>query len=60
MISVDTRKGAVAREVLAAGADWINDVGGLADPALVEAVAEARCPVVIMHSRGELSSMQKA
>lgn len=59
VISVDTRKGAVAREVLCAGADLINDVGGLADPELATAVAEAGCPVVIMHSRGELSSMQK-
>lgn len=59
VISVDTRKGEVAREVLAAGADWINDVGGLADRSLVAAVADAGCPVVIMHSRGELSSMQK-
>jgi dihydropteroate synthase len=58
-ISVDTRKGAVARAALAAGADWINDVGGLADDALVAAVAEAGCPVVIMHSRGELASMQR-
>ena len=59
VISIDTRKGKVAHEVLAAGADWINDVGGLADPDLVAAVADADCPVVIMHSRGDLSSMQK-
>lgn len=58
-ISVDTRKGVVARAVLAAGADWINDVGGLADPELVEVVAEAGCPVVVMHSRGSLASMQR-
>ena len=58
LISVDTRKGEVAREVLGAGADLINDVGGLSDPELVRAVAASGCPVVIMHSRGELSSMQ--
>lgn len=59
ILSVDTRKGAVAREVLQAGADLINDVAGLADPKLARAVADAGCPVVIMHSRGDLSSMQK-
>ncbi len=58
-ISVDTRKGEVAREALAAGADLINDVGGLTAPDLVAEVAAAGCPVVVMHSRGELGSMQR-
>lgn len=58
-ISVDTRKGAVAERALRAGADMINDVSALADPHLAFAVAEAGCPVVLMHSRGELSSMQR-
>ncbi len=58
-LSVDTRKGAVARRALAAGADLINDVGGLGDPELVAVVAAAGCPVVVMHSRGELASMQR-
>ena len=59
VISVDTRKGEVAERALAAGADLINDVSALADPRLARAVAEAGCPVVLMHSRGELSSMQR-
>lgn len=58
-ISVDTRKGEVARQALAAGADLINDVSALADPGLGQAVAEAGCPLVLMHSRGELGTMQK-
>ncbi len=57
-ISVDSRKGAVARRVLEAGADLINDVGGLTDPELIAAVAEAGCPVIAMHSRGDLTTMQ--
>jgi dihydropteroate synthase len=57
-LSVDTRKGEVARRALDAGADLINDVSALADPALARAVAEAGCPVVLMHSRGELATMQ--
>lgn len=58
-LSVDTRKGAVARLALAAGADLINDVSALADPALGAAVAAAGCPLVLMHSRGELRTMQR-
>ncbi len=58
-ISIDTRKGAVARRALDAGADIVNDVGGLADPELVAASAEAGCPVIAMHSRGELGTMQR-
>ncbi len=58
-LSVDTRKAAVARRALEAGADLINDVGTLDDPELVAVVAEAGCPVVAMHSRGDLRSMQR-
>jgi len=57
-ISVDTWKGAVARAALAAGADLVNDVTGLADPELGRAVAEARAPVVLMHMRGTPADMQ--
>jgi dihydropteroate synthase len=59
-LSVDTRKGEVARQALAAGADLINDVGAAADPGLAAAVAAAGCPLVLMHSRGELATMQTA
>ena len=58
-LSVDTRKGAVAEEALRHGADLINDVSGLQDDALTAAVAAAGCPVIIMHSRGELPTMQR-
>lgn len=58
-LSVDTRKGEVAEAALAAGADLINDVSALADPRLAAAVAAAGCPVVLMHSRGEIASMQR-
>lgn len=57
-LSVDTRKAAVARAALAAGADLINDVSGLADPEMAGVVAAAGCPIVLMHSRGELPTMQ--
>ena len=58
-LSVDTRKGEVARRALAAGADLINDVSALADPGLGTAVAAAGCPLVLMHSRGDLATMQQ-
>ncbi len=58
-ISVDTRKGNVAREALAAGADLINDVDALTDPDLGRAVAETGVPLILMHSRGELATMQQ-
>ncbi len=58
-ISVDTRKGEVAARALAAGADLINDVTALSDPRLGEAVAAAGCPLVLMHSRGEIATMQR-
>jgi dihydropteroate synthase len=58
-LSVDTRKGEVARRALAAGADLINDVGALTDPDVGTAVAAAGCPLVLMHSRGEIATMQR-
>lgn len=51
VLSIDTRKAAVARAALAAGADFVNDVSGLADPAMAGVVREARCAVVLMRNR---------
>ncbi|MFB6234130.1 MAG: dihydropteroate synthase [Halopenitus sp.] len=50
LVSVDTRKPAVAEAALEAGADVINDVTGLENPEMREVVAEHDCPVVVMHS----------
>ena len=58
-VSVDTVRSAVAEAALAAGAGMVNDVsGGLADPRMLPLVAEAGCPVVLMHSRGPSADMQ--
>jgi len=59
ILSIDTRKAEIAHRALAEGADLINDVGGLRDAALVAEVARAGCPVIAMHSRGELRTMQQ-
>ncbi|MEF8831523.1 MAG: dihydropteroate synthase [Halobacteriales archaeon] len=49
-ISVDTRKAAVGRAALEAGADVLNDVSGLEDPELRFLAAEYDVPVIVMHS----------
>ena len=54
-ISVDTMRAEVARAVVAAGATTVNDVsGGLADPAMLDTVAELGVDYVCMHWRGLL------
>ncbi|MET7477099.1 dihydropteroate synthase [Streptomyces sp. NPDC005648] len=54
-VSVDTMRASVAARSLAAGAALVNDVsGGLADPAMIPAVAETGAPFVVMHWRGFL------
>jgi dihydropteroate synthase len=58
-LSIDTRKAEVARAALAAGADMVNDVAGLADHALREVVAGSGVPVVLMHSRGTPATMRR-
>jgi len=57
-ISVDTRKAAVARAALAAGAAVINDVSGLRfDPELAEVTRDAQAGVILMHMRGTPATM---
>jgi dihydropteroate synthase len=55
-VSIDTRKAEVARATFDAGADLLNDVSGLEDPATAAFVAAAGCPVVLMHHRGIFAS----
>ncbi|HWQ32508.1 MAG TPA: dihydropteroate synthase [Blastocatellia bacterium] len=52
LISIDTRKPAVARAALQSGADLVNDVTGLRDPAMRDVCAEFGVPAVLMHMRG--------
>jgi dihydropteroate synthase len=53
VVSIDTRRAAVARACLDVGARIVNDVSALADdPALLLLVAERGVPVVLMHRRG--------
>lgn len=58
-ISVDTTKAEVARRALAAGASLINDVSALrSDAGMLEVIAEAGCPVCLMHMKGQPKTMQ--
>lgn len=57
-VSVDTRHAQVARAALEAGAAIVNDVSGLADPAMAAVVAESRAGLVLGHLRGEPATMQ--
>ncbi len=59
-ISVDTYRARIAEAALEAGAEMVNDVTALrGDPELAKVVAEAGCPMVLMHMKGEPKSMQQ-
>jgi dihydropteroate synthase len=58
-VSVDTSKAEVARRALAAGAVIVNDVTALrADPEMAGVVADAGCPICLMHMLGAPKTMQ--
>lgn len=57
-ISIDTTKASVARLAIEAGADMVNDVSALSDPAMAAAVRESHVPIVLMHMRGTPRTMQ--
>ncbi len=59
VLSIDTRKAAVADAALAVGANIVNDVSGLTfDANLAPVCAEREVPVCIMHAQGDPATMQ--
>jgi dihydropteroate synthase len=59
-LSVDTSKAAVARQALAAGACFVNDISGLTfDAAMAETVAQAGAGLVLMHTPSRPDIMQQ-
>jgi dihydropteroate synthase len=59
VVSIDTMRSAVAQAAVAAGAQLVNDVsGGLADPDMLDVVAQAEVAYVAMHWRGHSADMQ--
>ncbi|KAA5540547.1 dihydropteroate synthase [Roseiconus nitratireducens] len=60
-ISIDTRKAAVARAAIAAGAEIVNDVSGLqGDPEMLEVARSTGVGVCVMHMQGTPQTMQDA
>lgn len=60
LLSVDTRHVSVAAAALEAGVDIINDITGLADPAMRALCAAHPCGIILMHMQGEPRTMQLA
>ena len=59
-LSIDTRKAAVAKAALAAGARLVNDVTALTfDPDSLKVAAESGAAVCLMHSVGTPETMQE-
>lgn len=60
VISVDTTRAEVARQAIAAGATYVNDVsGGLADEKMAQLIAtNPKVQYIVMHWRGESKDMQ--
>jgi dihydropteroate synthase len=56
-VSVDTSRASVAAACLAAGASWINDITGGADPEMLPAVAASGAGYMAMHTRGDSETM---
>lgn len=59
-VSIDTRKAGIAQAALQAGAGMVNDVSALTgDPRMAAIVAQAACPLVLMHHQGDPQTMQR-
>jgi dihydropteroate synthase len=58
LISIDTFRGKVAREAVAAGAVIVNDVSGYSiDDEMLPAVVDLNVPYILMHMRGNPQTM---
>jgi len=59
-ISIDTTKAIIARKAIESGASIINDISAMySDPDMMGVAAKYGVPVVIMHMKGNPSTMQK-
>jgi len=59
-ISIDTNKSVVAREAMAVGANFINDISGLTfDSKMAEVAATTSAGLFLMHTRGRPDVMQQ-
>jgi dihydropteroate synthase len=60
ILSIDTRKPAVMRAAMRAGATLVNDVSALREPGALAALAASGAGVCLMHMQGEPRGMQRA
>jgi dihydropteroate synthase len=58
-LSIDTSRAVVAAACLDSGAEAINDVTALADPAMLSLAVARRCGVCAMHMQGTPETMQR-
>lgn len=59
-LSIDTTKSTVAREAVAAGVDFVNDISGLTfDAEMARVVADSGAGLIVMHTRGTPDTMQQ-
>lgn len=59
IVSIDTRKSAVARVAADAGAMILNDVAAMTfDPAMADVAARSGLPICLMHAQGDPKTMQ--
>ena len=59
-LSIDTYRASVAAAAVEAGANIVNDVsGGTLDPEMLPLMARLGCTVVLMHMRGDPSTMNR-
>jgi dihydropteroate synthase len=58
-IAIDTSKAEVMRAAVAAGAGFINDVFALRRDGALDAAADLKVPVCLMHMQGEPRTMQE-
>lgn len=59
ILSLDTRKAAVAQAGLKAGADILNDISLLSEPKIATLAAESGAGLVLSHLRGTPETMQQ-
>jgi dihydropteroate synthase len=58
-VSIDTRKPAVMRAAISAGASMVNDVAALTAAGAIEAVADSGVGLCLMHMQGSPPTMQQ-
>lgn len=58
-LSVDTMKPEVAEMALQSGASIVNDVAGLRNPRMIDAIAKHGASTIIMHMKGGPRTMQQ-